>query len=127
MKRKISNIRNMDEGEADILNKMLEEIYQHKIEETKHQNSASVNALNTYRETETGLFFQESATATTFTATISFQTKYQNVFGIQITPVGTATSYFLQSFTGTSAQVKVVTAATSDNIKFFYRITGSLE
>jgi hypothetical protein len=117
----------MSEQEADVLNKMLEEIYRFKIEEVKHKNSASTDSLNSYRETETGLFFQASATATTFTATISFQTKYQTVFGIQITPVGTATNYFVQSFDGSSAQVKVVTDATSDNIKFFYRVTGSLE
>lgn len=127
MKRKIFNLRNLSKDEVDMVNKGFEELYQHKIEETKHTTSASTNTYNTFRETETGVFFQNSATATTFTATVNFQITYANVYNFQITPIGTATNYFVQEVNETGAIVKVVTDATSDSIKFFWRTTGSLE
>lgn len=127
MKRKIFNINKVDKTEADIMNKSFEELYQHKIEETHHTNSAGTLQLKTYRQAETGVGFYANASSITISHNVIFSVKYNNVFHVEVTPIGTAIRTIITDVTQSQMTVKINATSTSTEVKFFYKVTGSLE
>ena len=127
MKRPIFSVKEMNKQEADIVNRSFQELYQHKIEEVLHTNSATSNQVKSFRSVETGLKVIDTASSTSMTVTVPFQTKYQSVLSIDLNDVGTAFSTIIQSFTASEMVVKINATSTSTKVKFFYRISGNQE
>lgn len=127
MKRKIFNINKVDKTEADIINKSFEELYQHKLEETAHRNSAGSLELRTYRGAETGEVLYANASSITFSHTIIFATKYNHIFHTDITPIGTAVRAFITDITQSQMTIKINATSTSTKVRVLYRVVGSQE
>lgn len=125
MKRKAFHFKKVDVTEADQLNRSVDDLYKHKIEEVIHSNSASETTLNTYRLTETGFEVDNFITATSIYKTIPYNQKFAQVFSIQLTPVGSAAEVHLISFTASEFVVKVNAETTATKSRFFWRVTGS--
>jgi prophage DNA circulation protein len=117
----------MKPNEADFVNRLFEELYQHKIEEVVHTNSESTAQYKTFRETETGISVFNPATATTFTSIIPFNKKYSTVFNASLDNIGTASDVVITDITQSQMTVRINATSTSTKVKFFWRVTGSLE
>ena len=127
MKKQPFRIKSLKPEEAAQLQNSLDILFKYKIESHRVIKNGSAVSLP-FQEIEHNRFSVSGTGSPTMVVSVPFDSKYRDIFSIQLQAIGTAYTLNIVDFTASSMNVQIsATANITSTVSFFAQIVGTLE